>query len=368
MKKIMIGMILMAMMIASGAFAQGSPGFSNLEVVSTIYEPFPAEPGKYIDLYVKVENKGTRIATNTVFELMPKYPFSMDPEENPVKSFGNLETGQPVLLKYRVKVDQNAFSGKHNIDLRYSTGANGVWFTVPFEIEVKSRDAILSIEKVMSDPEEITAGSRATVKFTLKNLANTQIKDISLKLDMSGTTLPFAPLDSTTEKKIQTLGAGAIQTVSFNIITDASAEPKVYKIPLIMTYTDEAGTTITKSDIIGLLVSSRPELEVYMEESDKFQGGMTGNIVISVSNIGATQAKFVSVSLEKSPNYEIISPDRMYIGNLDSDDFDTVEYNLHVDESLNDTKIPVIVTLTYKDAYNKEHVKQYDLSLKVYSL
>ncbi|MFH1127470.1 MAG: hypothetical protein V1718_05170, partial [archaeon] len=46
----------------------------------------------------------------------------------------------------------------------------------------------------------------------------------------------------------------------------------------------------------------------------------------------------------------------------------TVEYNLHVDESLNDTKIPVIVTLTYKDAYNKEHVKQYDLSLKVYSL
>ncbi|MBE0667413.1 MAG: hypothetical protein IH593_07020 [Bacteroidales bacterium] len=273
-----------------------------------------------------------------------------------------------MLLKYRVKVDQNALSGKHNIDLRYSTGINGVWFTVPFEIDVKSRDAILSIEKVMSDPEEITAGSRATVKFTLKNLANTQIKDISLKLDMSGTTLPFAPLDSTTEKKIQTLEAGAIQIVSFNIITDASAEPKVYKIPLVMTYTDEAGTTITKSDIIGLLVSSRPELEVYMEESDKLQGGSTGNVVISVSNTGATQAKFVSVSLEKSTNYEIIGPDRMYIGNLDSDDFDTVEYKLHVDELPNDTKIPFIVSVTYKDAYNNEHVKQYELALKIYSL
>ncbi len=367
MKKILAGLIVMMMVLGSVALAQTSPGYSDFKVVSTIYEPYPAEPGKYIDLYVKVENLGTRAATDSTFELLPKYPFSLDSDVDAIKNYGRIEPSQPVLLKYKVRVDKNAVSGNNSIDLRYRTGKEGMWFTISFDIYVKSRDTILSIEQVESEPDEIVAGSKAMVEFTLKNLANTQVRDITLKLDMSGSTTPFAPVGSTTEKRIEKLEPGEEEKVLFHVISEASAEPKVYKIPLTLTYSDESGTTYTKTDIIGLLISSDPEIQVYLEESDTFMGGTKGSIIVSVSNIGATQAKFVSIVLAKSNNYEIIGPDRTYIGNLDSDDFDTAEFKLYVDESLNNTKIPIAITVTYKNAYNDEHTEEFDLELPVYS-
>ncbi|RLG15552.1 MAG: hypothetical protein DRN71_01020 [Candidatus Nanohalarchaeota archaeon] len=367
MKKILTVLIVMMMVLGGNALAQTSPGYSDFKIVSTIYEPYPAEPGKYMDLYVKVENLGTRAATDSTFELLPKYPFSLDSDVDAIKNYGRIEPAQPVLLKYKIRVDKNAVSGNSSIDLRYRTGKEGMWFTISFDIYVKPRDTILSIEKVESSPDEIVAGSKANVEFTLKNLANTQVRDITLKLDMSGSTTPFAPVDSTTEKRIEKLEPDKEETVLFHIISEASAEPKVYKIPITLTYSDEAGTTYTKNDIVGLLISSDPEIQIYLEESDTFMGGTKGSTIVSVSNIGATQAKFVSIVLAQSKNYEIIGPDRTYIGNLDSDDFDTAEFKLYIDESLNNTKIPITVTVTYKDAYNNEHVKDFELDLPIYS-
>ncbi len=367
MKEVLVGLIVMMMMVSGAALAQTSPGYSDFNVVSTIYEPYPAEPGEYVDLYIKVENLGTRAATDATFELLPKYPFSLDSSADAIKNYGRIEPSQPVLLKYTVRVDKNAVSRNNLIDLRYRTGEEGMWFTISFDVYVKPKDTILSIEKVESSPEEIVAGGKADVEFTLKNLANTQVRDITLKLDLSASTTPFAPVASTTEKRIDKLEPGEEETVLFRVISEASAEPKVYKIPITLTYSDEAGTTYTKSDIIGLLISSDPEIQVYLEESDTFMGGSKGSIIVSISNIGATQAKFVSIVLAQSKNYEIIGPDRTYIGNLDSDDFDTAEFKLYVDESLNDTKIPVLVTVTYKDAYNDEHTRVFDLQLPIYS-
>ena len=367
MKKILAGLIVMMMVLGGNALAQTSPGYSDFKVVSTIYEPYPAEPGKYMDLYVKVENLGTRAATDSTFELLPKYPFSIDSDVDAIKNYGRIEPAQPLLMTYKIRVDKNAISGNNSIDLRYRTGKEGIWFTISFDVYVKSRDTILSIEKVESKPNKIIAGGEASVEFTLKNLANSQIKDITLKLDMSDPTTPFAPVGSTTEKRIEKLEPGEDEKMLFHVISEASAEPKVYKIPLTLTYSDESGTTYTKTDIIGLMISSKPEIQVYLEESDTFMGGTKGSIIVSVSNIGATQAKFVSIVLAQSENYEIIGPDRTYIGNLDSDDFDTAEFKFYVDESLNDTKIPVLVTVTYKDAYNDEHVEDYELELPIYS-
>lgn len=371
MRRFMFGLIAMMAIVmimpGSPALAQTSPGFSDLNVVSTIYEPYPAEPGKYIDLYIKAENRGTKQATDTAFELLPKYPFTIESTGDALKSYGTLDPFQPVLLKYRIRVDKDAVSGNNKIDLRYRTGSSGTWYSVSFDIFVKPKDTVLSIEKVESIPSEIPAGDKAIVRFTLKNLAKTRIKDISLKLDMSGTTLPFAPTDSTTEKRIELLDPEQEKSISFNIISDASGEPKIYKIPITLSYSDEAGTSYTKEDIIGLAISSEPQLAVYMETSDSFTGGTTGSVVFSVSNTGPTQAKYVTIVLEPSEDYEIIGSDRSYIGNLDSDDFDTAEFKISVGNSLNSTKIPVTASVSYKDAYNNVLSKEYQQYLTIYS-
>jgi len=86
----MFGLIAMMIILGSPALAATSPGFSDFTIVSTIYEPYPAEPGQYIDLYIKVENRGTKPAADTAFELLPKYPFSIESSQDVLKSYGLL--------------------------------------------------------------------------------------------------------------------------------------------------------------------------------------------------------------------------------------------------------------------------------------
>ena len=56
-----------------------SPAY--FQVVSTKYEPYPAEPGEYFDLWLKVRNIGNVEAPDFKFTLKPNYPFSLDPSE-----------------------------------------------------------------------------------------------------------------------------------------------------------------------------------------------------------------------------------------------------------------------------------------------
>ena len=51
-----------------------------LHIASIKYEPYPAEPGKYFDLWIKIQNSGIDKA-DVKFKLIPKFPFSLDANE-----------------------------------------------------------------------------------------------------------------------------------------------------------------------------------------------------------------------------------------------------------------------------------------------
>src|SRR3989338_2733621 len=58
------------------------------------YDPYPAEPGHYIELWLKVENKGSIDAKDITITLTPRYPFSLNNGENPKTSFGKIMSHQ----------------------------------------------------------------------------------------------------------------------------------------------------------------------------------------------------------------------------------------------------------------------------------
>jgi len=74
--------------------------------------------------------------------------------------------------------------------------------------------------------------------------------------------------------------------------------------------------------------------------------------------------KFLTVSL-KPEGYEILSPSEVYIGNLDSDDYDTTDFKIHVPEDRKE--LPLKIELNYKDANNKEYSENYVVNLKLYT-
>jgi hypothetical protein len=106
---------------SSGQFITDAP---YLSLVLVNQNPSPANPGEYVDLLFKIENKGTGDAQNVTLELIPEYPFSLDPGVNPIKNLGTINGLQggndAFLVRYKVKVDKDAIDGENEIKLKYS--------------------------------------------------------------------------------------------------------------------------------------------------------------------------------------------------------------------------------------------------------
>jgi hypothetical protein len=349
-------LLLMVMVLALLPSASAAPEIPYLDVVMQSYEPYPAQPGTYITVKIKATNNGQRVASDTIFELLPTYPFSLDPNEEARRSFGALDPGDDVVLEYKVRVDDKAVLGQNKLSLRYAPDGSS-WTTEDFNILVRITESILTVDDITTTPEMLLPGKEAEINVALSNLAGTALRDITVKLDLSSTELPFAPLLSTSEKKLRYLGAGETDSVIFNLVPFADADSKIYKIPMTISYTGEDGSTVTKSDLMGLRVGAEPKLQASVE-SLSFA---PGEISVRLVNKGVIDLKFLSVKLLENENYRITSTsDEIYIGALNSDDFDSASFDVQITGSGSIT-IPVLVE--YMDANNNEYSETFELAV-----
>jgi len=74
--------------------------------------------------------------------------------------------------------------------------------------------------------------------------------------------------------------------------------------------------------------------------------------------------KFLNSVLKESDDYAITSTKEIYVGNIDSDDYETADYDLYVTSKKN---VDLLLQYTFLDANNKEYVKNVKLKLNLYS-
>ncbi|MBU2633898.1 MAG: COG1361 S-layer family protein [Nanoarchaeota archaeon] len=336
-------------------------GYNQFRFETVKYEPYPVTPGDYFEVWIKITNYGGGEMENVIIELQQEYPFSSY-DNDYKKELGKLNTNQQFVVKFKVKVDDNAVEGVENLKIKAYENEWSYPVTPYFPIQIQTRIASIDIASVTTEPERIIPGSPALLNINLKNTASTIMRDINVKLDLTG--LPFTPLNSINEKKIRKLSPNEEVSINFDIIADPDAESKPYKIPLQFTFYDGLDNLQTKNYTIGLLVDSKADLQLDLEETDIYTKGKSGKTIISISNIGPTDLKFVSLQLMESDDYEIIGTDRVYLGNLESDDFETAEFKLN-SKSSEDIKLKVLID--YKNAYNEEKNKIYEINLPMYS-
>ena len=68
----------------------------------------------------------------------------------------------------------------------------------------------------------------------------------------------------------------------------------------------------------------------------------------------------------QSEKYDIISEPTSYIGNIDSDDYESTDFNIYVKRT-RDESVQMPLRLEYRDSNNKQFKKDIILNLKVYS-
>ena len=367
-------LLAMATTLASAAVNTVYYGKSpRIDVALASQDPDPVEPGRIVEISFKLDNKG-ELANDVVFEIMPAFPFSILPGESAVKNVGTLGTAQDtdrsVFVKYKLKVDQNAVDGNQELKIRYKSDDSQSWVTIDnITIKVQSKEAILSVEKFAAVPEVVAPGSKTRLAVSLKNHANSLLKDIKVTLDLGKSgdeETPFAPVGSTNEKVISFIDAQATSALEFNLIADPDAKSKVYKVPLRLQYSDILNKNYSKTLIVALVVGVEPDISVYVDTTSVYTAGSTGDISVKIVNKGLSDLKFLNVKLDKSEKYKVLSPYEVYIGNIDSDDYETADFKLSIDKT-KDKKLVLPLAIEYKDANNQEYTKNMNIELTLYT-
>ncbi len=324
-------------------------------------DPDPAEPGQTFTAKFKIENTGGEAAKNFVIEALPDYPFSLY-TGNATRIIGSVaqyDDDAPI-VDFVMKVDSNAVEGTAKLKIRFKFDSSD-WVTQEFDINIRTHDAMLLTEEIKT-PANVAPGGTADVQVVLRNSADSPLKNIKAKLDLSSSELPFGFVDSIGEKSVYQIASGDTATINFELQAQSEAESKLYRIPLTLNYEDGVGTNYTKSGYVSLTVGDAPDLSLFLTEGTLYEK-TAGKITLQIVNKGLANVKFVTIKLNPSDEYEIVPPDEVYIGVIDSDDFETVDFTLYPKEE----KAKLSLTLSFSDSNNNKFTKEYSKTLKIYS-
>lgn len=126
---VILGMVLLSLISLSIAQER----YAYIDATLMNQDPYPAEPNTYVEILVKFENNGMDNVNDFMTEVIPEYPFSLDPGSNGVVKIGNIEglqeDGEAIFVKYKIRVDKDAIDGDNSIKIRY-TYNTGVYGTI----------------------------------------------------------------------------------------------------------------------------------------------------------------------------------------------------------------------------------------------
>ncbi len=375
MKKIISLILIMALIMCIFAISVNAYiAAPRIKVTMLNQDPDPVEPGQVVEVRFKVEN--TRGATNDDIEIqvVPKYPLSLY-GDSAIKDLGMMRGVQrgsdAVIVDYKFKVDEKASEGETEVEIKYKIGLNSwvVYNDGEFMIDIETHDAILEVTEVDVPTENVAPGETAEVSLTIKNNADSLIKEIKVRLGVEGMSvenIPFAPIGTTAEQSFYRLDANEIIKVKYNLGIKADAASQLYNIPFMISYTDENGNKYNKTDVFGLMVGDEPEIIAYIEETDLIDSGMKGMFTVEIANSGVTDIKFVKLIIEETDAFELLSSNIIYLGDIDSDDTETEQFDAFL-RSTEKNEVIVPVKLEYRDANNKAYTKSFQLPIKLYT-
>lgn len=194
------------------------------------YQPYPANPGEYFDIWIQAQYFGSGIAPNATFILQQQYPFSLDPNESAMYSFSDLGS-TPVLLHYRVRVDQNAVQGDSQLNLLYNTDGSSAFAEEQFNIQVS--DAQTDFALVIQD--STSSGTSIGIANTGENTANSLIVTVPEQLN-------FRVTGTTNGQILGNLNSGDYTIATFQITPTSSTN---HTLEVELAYTDTIGVRRT---------------------------------------------------------------------------------------------------------------------------
>lgn len=328
-------------------------------------DPEPVIPGKTFDISFEVTNvdpSGEDMEVDLRLEARGEFDIREDSTANFI-----LEPGEDKVVTFEVEVDDDSDEDEEELTLeyRFRIGDNwSEWDEKTYIIDIE-QEALLDIASVRSDPEKISPGDEFNVEILLKNEGSVTLENIKVSLDLTDVSLPFAPVGDVSHEELDELKKNREGSVILSLVSYRDANPGVYKVPILVEYEDEYGDDYTQNGLVSLIIESEPVLKVKLDESFGIKGQKSG-ISVKFINKGTGDIKFLDAKLMGTTNFMIVSDDYFYVGDVDSDDFESVSFDVIVSD-VEGNKINFPVLVTYEDFEGNAFSVVENLELSVYS-
>ena len=195
-------------------------------------------------------------------------------------------------------------------------------------------------------------GEESSLKIRIENNLDRDYKDVSLSLDFSN-----LPLNVVGSSEFTTdIDEDDSETFDYVIKASSTASPGDYEIPYTLKFANQ-----TKTGKMGVTISGNIDL-AFSVSQDMPIINTQDKITLKIVNKGFADAKFASVKINPS-GFNLLSENEVYIGNIDSDDFETASFDVLLTSSSAMTNVEI----EYRDFDNLLVTKTVTLPLTVYS-
>lgn len=203
----------------------------------------------------------------------------------------------------------------------------------------------------------LAPGEQSSVLVSIKNTLDDTVEDLSFGLILDDT--QFITVGGT-EDSTDELREGRSEDFSFAIKPAYDIKPGDYQLPYEMSYMLDNNRVVKKGSI-GVHVGGSPELRASVEATTPVVG-MKDTLTVTIVNDGLADARFVSISVQ-GEGMNVLSDREIYIGSVDSDDFETATF----DVSYTKSRAALEVTVHYRDLENDRLTLEERLPVTVYT-
>ncbi|KAF5417118.1 MAG: hypothetical protein C5S48_01070 [Candidatus Methanogaster sp.] len=326
--------------------------------------PYPAQPGEEVTLLIKTTNHGDEPAENIIWYLNVPEPFELEEIDEEIQTLPELRCGETANTEYHFTVDPDARSGEYTLELNITYSgdfdSDRPYLTTKSMIELTIRvmghpDLVL----LDADIPEADLKSEFDAKFSIKNVGTGPAKNVKVFFGNQTIILP-----KTSIYYIDTVTPGETVLIESGFFVD-TITPSQHPLPIAIYYENEThGMQPAQRYSVLVPVSSGNTLLVYLDSQDELTDGTVGEITIGVANCGLSQAKHVVLTIADGDRFELIDSDTRYIGDIDNDDYDTVDFRILTNSS---DCSNVTLDVNYDDDYGNTYSLTTEIPIKVYT-
>ena len=262
------------------------------------YDPYPANAGEYVTVWIKIENPGLGSPSEDVqLRVVPEYPFSLEPGETGLEKIGMLSMNDFALFDFRLRVDEDAIDGKNTLKVEYRDSVDAVWSEVELSLEVESDRVDFEIADIDSVPLRLKPGDDdAKITVEIQNIGDGDAECVKSRL-----TLPtgFDASDSYSDiANLGTVTADASSQAIFYIDVDESVQPGEHIATITIDYMDKDSDEYKEETLdLRIPVKETPLFEIVSSEitPGTLTVGDMVTLTMRIKNTGSEEAESVRV-------------------------------------------------------------------------